>query len=515
MNERLFEFGAFVMDTERKRLLKDGVPVPLAHRGLSLLAALVAADGRIVSKSELMDVAWPAQEVEESNLSVQIAALRKSIGTRPDGEEWIATVPRIGYQFLQMGAEGTKSRDGGMQVSVEMVDERPSIAVLPFTNLSTSREQEFFADGMTDDIITALSRIGELFVISRGSSFAFKGRVMPAKQAAHELGVRYILDGSVRSADNRVRVTAQLTDGRSGSSIWAERYEGTLDDFFAVQDDITKNIVQALQVTLTSGEAARLWEGQSKNLRAWEKAVLGRQVFQRFSTADSDRGRRLLEEAVNIDPGFTGAMALLGITHYWDARYSISVDRAEAIAKADRYAAQIEAIDPGLGHLCTQKSSIAFVRGQHDEALRWGAMAAERSPGDTRAHGFLGMFQIYAGQLPAALASFKLAMRHCPYPEVYLFYYPGIIHMWLGEYDKALDYVLENQRLEGDEPYSAAYVAAVHGLRGEEHKAAEIVRKLLEATPSFGLRNIRHSELYKDTTRLDRLIDVLQKAGLP
>ena len=514
MSKTQLEFGIFVMDVERKLLLKDGVPVPVAHRGLALLATLLAAGGRVVSKAELMDVAWPAQEVEESNLSVQIAALRKILGPRSDGEDWIATVPRVGYQFLQLETGVAKEYGSGKQISMEQADTRPSIAVLPFTNLSLSREQEFFADGMTDDIITALSRIRELFVISRGSSFAFKGRTMPTERAAKELGVRYILDGSVRSSENKVRVTAQLTDAHSGSSIWAERYEGVLDNFFSVQDDITHNIVQALQVKLTTGEAARLWEGQSKNMAAWGKAVLGREAFLRYSTADTDHGRRLLEEAVTIDPGFTGAMAWLGITHYWDARYSISVDRIEAIAKADRYVSLIEAIDPGLGQLCTLKSCVAFVRGRHDDALHWGAVAADRSPSDSRAHGFLGMFQIYANQLQAASASFRLAMRHCPYPEVYLYYYPAIIHMWLGQFDKALEYALENQRLEGDEPYSAAYLAAVYGFRGEKQKAADVVRKLIEATPTFGLRNIRHSELYKDTARLDQLIDALRTAGL-
>jgi hypothetical protein len=287
-----------------------------------------------------------------------------------------------------------------------------------------------------------------------------------------------------------------------------------LDSFFSVQDDITHKIVQAMQVTLTAGEAARLWEGQSRNLSAWGKAVLGRKAFLHFSTADTDRGRRLLEEAVAIDPSFTGAMAWLGVTHYWDARYSIAVDRKEAIAKADRYVSLIEGIDPDLSQLCTLKSCVAFVRGRHDEALRWGAVAAERSPSDSRAHGFLGMFQIYAGQLQAALASFKLSIRHCPHPEDYLYYYPAIIHMWLGQFDRALEYALENQRLEGDEPFSAAYLAAVYGFSGEKQKAADVVRKLIEATPTFGLRNIRHSELYRDTTRLDRLIDVLRTAGL-
>ncbi len=451
MGDRTFAFGTFVVDVERRILLNKGVPVPMGHRGLALLSALLEAGGRVVGKSDLMDVAWPAQQVEESNLSVQIAAIRRVLGVKPDGEDWISTVPRVGYQFLNVEPNDTEDHS---PVRAAGTDIRPSIAVLPFTNLSASREHEFFADGMTDDIVAALSRIGGLLVNARRSSHARKSRDQSAKEAANELGVRYILDGSIRATEKQVRVTAQLTDAWSDSSIWAERYDGSFDDIFAFQDDLTRNIVQALQVRLSAGEAARLWEGQTKNLRAWEKAVLAHQIFQRYSTADNETARSLLEEALAIDPSYTGAMAWIGVSHYWDARYSLSVDRVTAIGKAERCAAAIEALDPSMGKLYTLRSSIAFVRGEYEAALHWGRQAVNSSPADSRSHGFLGMFQIYAGQTKEALASFKHAMRHSPQPDDYLIYYLGIIHMWLGQYDKALEHALENQRRERDEPYS-------------------------------------------------------------
>ena len=323
MAEQRFAIGAFVLDRQRGLLLKDGAPVPLGHRGLALLGALARAGGRVVSKAELMDVAWPHQEVEESNLSVQIATLRKLLGDRPDGQEWITTVPRVGYQLCT--AESSPTGDLGLDAR-----RPPRGRRLPSSPSSISRtagSMEFFADGMTDDIISALSRVGELSVVSRSSSYTLKGRALPAREAAAELGVRYILEGSLRASAERMRVTAQLTDGHTGKAIWAERYDGTADALFAFQDDLTRSIVQALQVTLTKGEAARLWEGQTRNLRAWEKAVLGHQSFLRYTTADNAAGRRLLEEAVAIDPRYTGALAWLGVTHYWDARYS-PLDRA-------------------------------------------------------------------------------------------------------------------------------------------------------------------------------------------
>jgi tetratricopeptide (TPR) repeat protein len=208
-------------------------------------------------------------------------------------------------------------------------------------------------------------------------------------------------------------------------------------------------------------------------------------------------------------------MAWAGVTHHWDARYSVSVDRAKATAKADRYITTIEELNPDLPQLFTLKSYSAFLRGDHEKALSWGCEAVSRASSDSRAQGFLGMFQIYAGDMHGALVSFTHAMRHSPHPEDYLHYYLAMIHMWLGNLDKALEHALESERREPGEPYCAAVVAAVRGFRGEERQAAETVMRLLEATPSFSLRNIRHSEMYRDPSYLEQLCDVLRKAGLP
>ncbi len=511
MSDSSIAFGGFVFDADRGLLLKDRVPVPLSHRGVTLLAALLAAEGRVVGKAELMDAAWPGQEVEESNLSVQIAALRKALGVRPDGEEWIATVPRVGYQFMRL-APASDAKEPDQQGTGDL---RPSIAVLPFANLSANRDHAFFADGMTDDIIAALAGVGELLVASRGSSVAIKDKSLTAKDAARELGVRYLLEGSVRAADRQVRVTVQLTDSQTGKAVWGERYEGCFDDIFAFQDDLTRNIVQALQVTLNRGEAARLWEGQTRNLRAWEKAVQALKIFHRFTPADNAIARRLFEEAVAIDPTYTGALAWLAVTHHWDGRYSLGVDRQGAIERADRCIAAIETLNPDLPKLFTLKSYSSFLRGDHDEALRWGGEAVRRAPGDSRAHGFLGIFQVYAGKMEDALASLTEAVRQSPYPEDYQHYFLAMVHSWLGHLDKALEHGLEAERREPGEPYCAAMVAVVRSLRGEDRLAEEAVRRLREATPAFSLRNIRHSEMYRDPAHLDRFCDLLRKAGLP
>lgn len=507
-------FGRFAVDAERKLLLENGKPVAVGARGVALLEALLRAGGKPVSKSELMDIAWPGQTVEESNLSVQIAGLRKVLRVNASGDDWIATIARVGYRFqADTGRKENDPTETGRPAEREMT--KPSLAVMAFANLSSDPEQAFFADGMTEDIIGALSRIGELFVVSRSTSFALKGQAMPPREAAAQLGVRYVLEGSVRPSAKRVRVTAQLTDCRSGATVWADRYESAAEDIFDMQDTITHDIAQALHVTLSMGEAGRLWEGQTKNLRAWEKAILGSQAFHRYSKADADDARRLLEEAVAIDPTFYGAIGFLGIVHYWEARYIMSIERAHAIAQAQACADKMEAADPSLSQLFTLKSCIAFLQGQHDEAIRLGAVSVSRSPSDSRANGFLGMFQMYAGELLDAQVSMQLASRHSPIRQTYLYYYPALIHMWLGHHDKALELALENSRLQLNEGYTQACLAAVHMFRGETGDARRAVSSLLDTTPQFSCANIRYSELYRDPSQRDRLVAALRAAGLP
>ena len=226
----LISFGPFVLDRGAQALLSGGRPVALGQRGYALLDALARADGNL-SKTALMDAAWPGTIVEEGNLTVQIAALRKALGTRPDGSEWIVTVPRVGYRLVRSGE--ASHPDAGI----------PAMIVLPFHNLGGDPEQDYFADGIVDDLITALSRFTSFAVMGRSASFALKGRAADVPQLAAELGVRYVLEGSVRRARDRLRITAQLADGTSGAPLWAQQFDGTTEDVFEFQDRIVESIV--------------------------------------------------------------------------------------------------------------------------------------------------------------------------------------------------------------------------------------------------------------------------------
>jgi TolB-like protein len=305
-----FAFGPFVLDPGAGTLLRNDVPVAVGHRGVKLLAALVGRSGEILGKAELMDAAWPGTAVEEGNLTVQIAQLRKLLGPAGDagngGGEWISTVPRVGYRFL-----GAVEQLGGAKRKPLPLPDKPSIAVLPFVNFSNDPEQESFADGLTEDLITDLSRNSGLFVIARNSVFAYKGKAMDVRGIAEDLGVRYLLEGSARRAAGRVRINAQLVDAVSSEHLWAERYDRSLEDIFAVQDEVTAKIVEALLGRLRAPPPRK----RPQNLEAYDLCVRARKLID-DSPQTSREAHLMLTRAVSLDPDYAEAYRWLAM-NYW------------------------------------------------------------------------------------------------------------------------------------------------------------------------------------------------------
>jgi TolB-like protein len=392
---------------------------------------------------------------------------------------------------------------------------KPSIAVLPFTNISSVRDQDFFADGITEDLITALSRITELFVISRNSSFVYKGRAVRLEDVARELGVRHVLEGSVRLAGNRVRVTAQLIDGLSGGHVWAETFDANLDDIFAVQDEITRNIALAMQVKLTYGESARLWEGQTKSLRAWEKMALGRGLFLRFNSIDNRAARRVFKEALDIDPNYAGAMVLLAHTYWWEARFERSADKERCLQIAEQQVERALRIDPDLSIAYMMSGGIAFLRDRHDEAIGLCQKAVDLSPSDAWASGFLGIVCIFGGQSAKAVAALRTAMRLSPHHPSWYTYHFALANAWAGDPAAARDAGEAYLRQEPDDPFGLTNLAIVYAFQQREDDAAALMSELRKRFPAFGVGDIILSNRYKEREKLDRVIGVLRRAGLP
>ena len=285
-------FGPFRLDPDTEILFRGAEPIPLGRRAVSLLRVLVERPGVPISKDSLIDAAWSGLAVEESNLTVQIAALRRVLGEIPGGEFWIETLPRRGYRFVgpiakeDAGQKEEISRTSGPPgewPTALALPEKPSIAVLPFESMSSDPEQEYFADGISEDIITALSKLRWFFVIARNSSFTYKGKAVDVKQVSRELGVRYVLEGSVRKGGNRVRTSAQLIDAATGNHIWADRYDRDLTDIFALQDEITERVVAAIEPRLLAAEGVRSQARSPEDLSAWDMLIRANSLFWRLN----------------------------------------------------------------------------------------------------------------------------------------------------------------------------------------------------------------------------------------
>ena len=515
MGDQTTSFGPFLYDSHRKLLLKKGVPVSLGQKALALLEALLRAEGRAVSKSELMDATWQTENVEESNLTVQIAALRKVLGHNSDGDEWIKTVQRFGYQLVQSRPQkGPAFLLGVPDRPLPSID-KLSIVVLPFANLSKSEKHDFFAEAITEDLIAALTRIRELFVISRTTSFSYKGQNISARRASQELGVAYVLEGSVQVAGNTVRVSAQLVYGATGQSIWSERFSGHLGDVFALQDDITRSIVIAMQIKLTYGDLARLWDGQTKSLQAWEKMAQGRDYFLCFDSVNVRRAQAVLNEALAMDAGYTGAMIQLGLCHWWQARYDTTADKEQSLVLCEQQAKRALSIDPQMGSAYMLLGGNALLRDQHDEAIALCEKAADLAPGDSWVLAYLGLVCIYGGKTERAIEVLKSALRLCPQPIGWYIESYAMAHIWNGDLDTAMAAAEEFRRLEPDDIDALVLLATVYGIHNHHEEAASTVAEIRAKYPSYCLQDTARTERYKEKDKLDKVLAALRRAGLP
>lgn len=512
---RRYEFGPFVFDGRIKTLTKRGAVFQVGQKALVLLEALLAAEGRTVSKSALMEAAWQSDSVEESNLTVQIAALRKCLGRQVNGEEWIMTVQRSGYRFADITEKEQTEVFLPQRSAFSSSDGRLSIAILPFVNLTKEIAHEFIADGLSEDLIMALSRIKELIVISRSSSFAHKSSNKPLEEVARDLGVRYVLEGSVRVAGDKVRVNANLVEGRSGKHIWEERFDGELKDIFGVQDEITRNIAVAIQIKLTYGELARLWDGQTKDLRAWEKMAQGRSLFLEFNAKHNLEAQRVLKEALDIDPNYTGATINLGLCYWWQARFDPAFDKEASLLACEDQAQRALALDPANGAAHMLLGGAAFLRDQHDLAIQLCERSIKLSPSDSWAMAFLGLVCGYGGQPERAVEVLTIAMQLSPNPPGWYIESFAWASLWAGNQEVAERAAEQNFKRYPEDCVTSMVLASVYGIGNREADASRVVSEMMTKFPRFGIKNVILSERYKEVEKREKVLAVLRRAGLP
>ena len=370
--------GPFRLDARSRSLTRDGIPVQLSGRALDILVLLAAAAGETVGKHALLDQVWPGQIVEENNLQVHISALRKTLG---DG--WIVTVPARGYRLVVPAVNARSPPISGL-------DGKPSIAVLPFANMSGEAAQEYFADGMAEEITTALSRVRSFFVIARNSCFTYRGRAIDVRQVGQELGARYVLEGSVRRSGERLRVSAQLVDTETGSHVWAERYDRDLADIFALQDAITEAVTCAIEPAVSGAEQQRAARKAAGNLSAWEAYQRGLWHLARPTAEDRARARELFVRATELDPVFAPPHYLLAMMIIIDTGSYLGRTAAEAAALAKPLAQRAIELDPHDADAHAVTAIAEAWCGEWDGALARAEQAVAMNQCSVLAHRALG-----------------------------------------------------------------------------------------------------------------------------
>ncbi|MEX2649187.1 MAG: CDC27 family protein [Alphaproteobacteria bacterium] len=394
--------------------------------------------------------------------------------------------------------------------------DKPSIAVLPFANMSGDPEQEYFSDGITEDLITDLSKVSGLFVIARNSSFAYKGKATKVQEIGGELGVRFLLEGSVRKAGNRVRITAQLIDAANGGHLWADRFDRNLTDIFATQDEVVRKIVDVLAVKLTQGEEQRLRHRGTDNLEAYDIWLRTRGLLGRGTRKDVAHARAMHCRAIEIDPKFAAPHAGLAIAAMTDYVNGWASDPAQALDEAERCARraiELNEQEP-TGYLAL--GGALMWRREHDAALAEHRRSIELDPNYAQGYAGVGMTLIYAGRASEALEPLATAMRLDPHYSNFLLHVLALAHFSMGRYEIAVDRLLERIALNPNTDASRMLLAACYGHLGRVDDArAAWAELLLKVNPGFSLAQRARVLPYRDAADFQRIADGLAKAGLP
>ncbi len=394
--------------------------------------------------------------------------------------------------------------------------DKTSIAVLPFANMSADTEQEFFADGITEDLITMLSNILGMFVVSRNSCFRYKGKSVDLQRVAGELGVRYVLEGSVRKAANRVRVTAQLIDAATGSHVWADRYDRDLTDVFGVQDDITANVVKALQVTLLEGEQARVWHRSTNNLEAWSCLTRAKAHFEEHLTVEENRaGIALLERAVELDPNYASAWTWLGWLLSHGVRWRSTDDPDAVMARAAQCAETALALDDGLAETHMLLALVHLLRRDFDKGIAHAERGVKLGPSNAEVTALLALSLTWAGRPEEALAWVEKAMRLSPMYSPWFIVVKAHALRLLGRFDEALK--TYKDAIAATPGYVPPHIGLTlcYAEMGRGHDAREQARELLSLEPQFSIAHYLSTPGYKDKALTERSASALRQAGLP
>ena len=417
------------------------------------------------------------------------------------------------WQFGFPPAEPKVEKAYKQQMAFPLPD-KPSIAVLPFNNLSGDPAQEYFSDGITEEIITALSKVPKFLVIARNSTFTYKGKPVKVQQVSQELGVRYVLEGSVQKAGDKIRINAQLIDALTGNHLWAERYDRNLKDLFAVQDEITKKIITAMQVKLTEGEQVQAAARSTNNLEAYLKYLQARELINRGNPQSNALAKQLAEEAIALDPMYARAyyvLALCALQDYWQETGKSAKD---SLGKSIELLQKAITLDDTNAEAHSLLGWIFSMTRQHDKAIAEGEKAVALDPNSADSHMYFGKILTFAGRYEESIPELQTAIRLNPIPPNIYLYSLGISYTLTRQYDEAITWCEKAVRREPNSWTARLFLTAAYSLAGRDEKARIEAAEVLRINPKFSLEKFAKSATYKNQEDVERTISALRKAGL-
>ena len=527
----IYRFDNFTLDTELVELRCGAELRPVEPQVFNLLLHLIENRGHVVSKDELIETVWGGRVVSDATLSSRINAARRAVGDSGKDQAIIKTMPRRGFRFvaevLQDRAvrssrpvstldEKTRSEPSS-DVAAE-IRERPSVAVLPFDNMSVEPDQEYFADGITEDIITALSKHHWLRVIARNSTFGYKGKTLDVRKIASELGARYVVEGSVRRSGQRLRITAQLIDAATGDHLWAERYDRDLEDIFDLQEEITDTIVGRIEPVLGAAERHRVERKPRTNLQAWDCHHLGMSNFYKFTAAGNLEAQRLLKRSFELDPEFGDSHAwwayavILGMV-YWDTEPDGSL-LDEALAAAKRALS----IDDQNAVFYMIMARTALARRDYTSSLAGNETAVRLNPTLAVAHCAMGDALAYEGRFDESICQFEKAIALSPNdPQVWAFLtYGALALIFKEDFETALEWTERASIIPNRQYWTLAHMAVALAYLDRPREAEQCVARLIAEKPDFTCAFAEKKLFFiKRPEQLTLYLDGLRKAGVP
>jgi TolB-like protein len=521
-----FLFADHMLDVDRRELRRGAEHIALEPQVFDLLVYLVENRDRVVSRDDLIASVWGGRIVSDSTLASRINAARKALGDSGVAQKLIRTVARKGLRFVGE-VQSRLAADEPAQPAAVATDEpqeartalplpdRPAIAVLPFLNMSGDPEQEYFSDGISEDIITALSKLRWFFVIARNSSFVYKGKAAHMKQIADELGVRYVVEGSVRKAGERVRITAQLNDVATGSHVWAERYDRDLADVFAVQDEITEAIVAAIEPQLYAAENFRAQRKSPENMDAWDLVMRALSHYWRVTRQDNMVAQALLEKATSLDPGYGQAHGVLAASHTFSAHmgWADFAAVAPAAERAAHAAILADSEDPWAHHALG--TTHLFAR-RFDDSIAEFELALRLNPNFSPAQGYYGLVLSYCGRWQEGELAARRALRLSPRDPFSAVYF-GIAawSQYVGRnYAEGMRLARDGIRQRGDFVGAHRVLTAAAGMAGEHDVAAAALVELRRAQPNVSLAWIESHMPIRDAAEMEHYLEGFRRAGL-